>query len=301
MKVLVLMSTYNGENYLKEQIESILTQEEVEVYLLVRDDGSTDKTMVILEDYSSRFSNISFYKGSNVGACMSFFDLLTHANGYDYYAFSDQDDVWDNNKLCRAIEKLKNQPNNLPVLYCSNLNVVDENLNFCRQAYNMLLNPHNRYTGLVDFYATGCTEVFNQVAADFTKAHIRRDCLMHDSWMFMICNFFGHVIYDEEAHIKYRQHRHNVVGASKDNYSRIKSRFFRVLDRTIQPRLRNAQLLADEFNNILDRRDLDKILKIANYKKNIFSWINLFFDFEIRSNILSSDIRYRLLLLLREI
>lgn len=300
-RILVLVSTYNGEKFLSQQLDSILGQRGVEVFILVRDDGSKDGTMAILGNYSSRFPNVSFYQGDNVGPCMSFFDLLTHTEGYDYYAFCDQDDVWDSDKLSSAIEKLKNQDQDQPLLYCSNLKVVDEKLNFCRKAHQKCYHPKNRYAGLVDFYAVGCTEVFNQKAADMTKSHVRKDCLMHDSWIFMICNYFGCVVYDHEAHINYRQHGHNVVGTNKDSLSKLKARVERAADRSVQPRLKNAQILFDEFSKELSREDYRKISKMANYKENFFNWMNLLFDFGIRSNHWGSDIRYRSLLLLREI
>ena len=300
-KILVLVSTYNGEKFLSQQLDSILEQQGVEVSILIRDDGSKDSTMSILMDYSSRFSNLSFYQGDNVGPCMSFFDLLTHANGYDFYAFCDQDDVWDNDKLINAIKKIEHKPKELPILYCSNLKVVDEQLNFCRKAQKKSFNTRNKYSGLVDFYAVGCTEVFNQKAADMTRAHIRQDCLMHDSWIFMICNFFGYVIYDHEAYINYRQHGHNVVGTNKDTFGKLKARIERAADRSVQPRLKNAQALVDEFSNELDQRDLHKITKIVKYKKSYLNWLSLFFDFRIRSNHIGSEFRYRMLLLLREI
>ena len=299
--VLVLVSTYNGEKYLSQQLDSLLEQQGVDVSILARDDGSKDGTIAILKDYSAKFPNLSFYQGENVGPCMSFFDLLTHAVGYDYYAFCDQDDVWDNDKLLSAIKLLSLQPDSIPVLYCSNLNVVDENLNFCRKAHKRSYNAKNRYSGLVDFYAVGCTEVFNQRAVDFTKSHIRQDCLMHDSWIFMICNFFGRVVYDSEAHINYRQHVHNVIGTNKNSIGELKARIERVADRKVQPRLKNAQILIDEFEKELSKEDYRKISNMANYKKSFLGWIKLLFDYGIRSHHIGSDIRYRLLLLLREI
>lgn len=300
-RILVLVSTYNGEKFLSLQLDSILGQQGIDVSIIVRDDGSKDGTMAILEDYSSRFPNVSYYQGENVGPCMSFFDLLNHTVGYDYYAFCDQDDVWDSDKLAKAVEKLEKLPKDQPLLYCSNLKVVDENLIFCRKAHHKSYHPKNRYAGLVDFYAVGCTEVFNQKAADMTRAHIRKDCLMHDSWIFMICNFFGCVVYDHDAHINYRQHGHNVVGTNKDSFSKLKARIERAADRSVQPRLKNSQILIDEFCKDLMPADYRKISKMANYKESFLNWIKLFFDFGIRSNHLGSDIRYRLLLLFREI
>lgn len=296
----MFVSTYNGEKYLSQQLDSILGQQEVDVSILIRDDGSKDGTIAILENYSSRFPNVSYYLGNNVGPCMSFFDLLNHSQGYDYYAFGDQDDVWDNDKLLRAIEMINHYSDNSPVLYCSNLRVVDKDLNFCRNAQSSY-DTSRRYAALVDFYAVGCTEVFNQAAADITKSHLRTDCIMHDSWVFMICNFFGNVIYDNESHINYRQHDHNVIGTKKDKLSLFRERLKRVTNKTIQPRLLNAQLLYSEFLEQLSAEDNKKIQKVLNYKNGVRNMLSLLFDFDIRSNHILSDIRYRFLILLKKI
>lgn len=300
-KILVLVSTYNGERFLREQLDSVLSQQDVTVDVLVRDDNSTDSTICILEEYSKSYSNFSYYQGKNLGPCLSFFDLIGHADGYDYYAFCDQDDVWDNNKLAKAVQNLDCNVQNIPILYCSNLRVVDEELNYCRLAHPHLYNVNDKYAGLVDFYAVGCTEVFNQNAVDLLRCHIRQDCIMHDSWLFMICNFFGKVIYDYDAHINYRQHGKNVVGSDTSSFSVIKERFLRIVNRKIQPRYTNAKLIYSEFHDKLSKDDLRKILKIVKYKESVFSLLSLLFDPSIRSSHWTSDMRYRFLILLKEI
>lgn len=92
--ITVLMSTYNGEKYLKEQLDSILNQEQVDLKLLIRDDGSTDGTVNILKEYENSHTNIKWYSGLNLGCGKSFFQLVLDAPKSDYYAFVDQDDVW---------------------------------------------------------------------------------------------------------------------------------------------------------------------------------------------------------------
>ena len=124
-KVCVLMSTYNGEKYLKEQIESILNQENIEVDILIRDDGSTDNTLNILENYTQKYKNIRYYTGENLRSAKSFMNLLFTVKEYDYYAFSDQDDVWKKNKLYTAVSKLKEGYD----LYGGKKSIVDSELN----------------------------------------------------------------------------------------------------------------------------------------------------------------------------
>ena len=125
-KVQVLLSTYNGEKYLKEQIESILKQKEVDKKLIVRDDGSSDSTIKILEEISNKNKKIIFYKGKNIGPARSFMELLKKSEEADYYSFADQDDIWEENKIISAINKLNNI--NEPELYLSALGIVNESL-----------------------------------------------------------------------------------------------------------------------------------------------------------------------------
>ena len=124
-KVQVLMSTYNGERFLREQMESLLQQTYENLEILIRDDGSKDGTCEILKEYGERYSNIKVYYESNVGVIKSFFELLKKSEAA-YIAFCDQDDVWLAEKIERAVEILKNQQ--APALYCSNKILTDESL-----------------------------------------------------------------------------------------------------------------------------------------------------------------------------
>lgn len=118
--VQVVMSTYNGEKYLKEQIDSILSQEGVDVRLYIRDDGSSDRTTDILASYQEH-KNVKIEKGNNLGFAKSFLTALDECDEADYYAFSDQDDVWEKDKLSTAIEILEEESQSTPLLYCSAL------------------------------------------------------------------------------------------------------------------------------------------------------------------------------------
>ena len=94
------MSTYNGEKYLSQQIDSILNQKEIDVHLFIRDDGSYDNTWKLLEEYKQKYEKINIISAKNVGVGNSFMNLLYSVpNIYDYYAFSDQDDIWEPNKI----------------------------------------------------------------------------------------------------------------------------------------------------------------------------------------------------------
>lgn len=124
-KVNIVISTYNGEKYIKEQLDSLLAQSYENIEIYVRDDGSSDQTMQILETYKDKHG-IHVYQGKNKGFAASFFDVLEYANEGDYWAFCDQDDIWYPNKIKLAVEWLDSQDQEMPLLYYSLSEMFDE-------------------------------------------------------------------------------------------------------------------------------------------------------------------------------
>lgn len=131
--VAVVMSTYNGEKYLSEQIDSILTQKDVHVELFVRDDGSTDTTRDIISNFMEKNKNIHADFGENLGWAKSFLTELFSVPSFEYYAFSDQDDVWKPEKLIAGIKAIRHEEEqhgkNFPVVWHSSFIFADSNLN----------------------------------------------------------------------------------------------------------------------------------------------------------------------------
>ncbi len=212
-RVLILLATYNGEKYLKEQLDSIFAQEGVRVAVLARDDGSTDRTQDILEEYSGRY-DLQWYTGEHMSAKKGFYDLMKHGIGMDYefYAFSDQDDVWDPDKLKVAVDAIRDGEK--PALYYCGQRLVDEHMNFLADHD---LNSERRLTArfiLSDF--AGCTGVFNRKllkeVTDYEPGHM----LMHDTWILKVClGVGGNVVIDPKPHMNYRQHGGNTLGLER--------------------------------------------------------------------------------------
>ena len=203
-KIVVLISTYNGVKYLKEQINSVLGQTDVDLDILVRDDGSTDGTLDLLKYYSCKYRNFSYYADKNIGAAKSFLDLVAKAPVADYYAFCDQDDVWDPCKLKKAIEMIKSLPIDKPNLYYSNLRIVSADLSFSRMRFDEYKKKNNKYSALVENLCAGCTAVFNYTAKRMMSEQMPEEILMHDYWLYLLCSLLGNVIYDSNAFISYR-------------------------------------------------------------------------------------------------
>ncbi len=207
-KVVVLLSAYNGEAHIREQIESILNQTWDNILLYIRDDGSTDDTVNIVKKYEST-GKVILEEGKNTGYIDSFFWLVCNCPQGDYYAFADQDDVWFSDKVKMAVEKLEENKENVPVLYFSNYDFYDGELNFMAHSDNKPKKPTFQ-NALVDCMPLGFNSVFNNRAREEMVRNIPKNCCGHDWWTYLVCQGLGKVIYDERATVKYRRHGNNV-------------------------------------------------------------------------------------------
>ena len=211
------MSTYNGSRYIRTQLDSIIAQNIVNKELLIRDDGSTDDTVAIIEEYQRKYSWIRYYKEKNIGVQKSFFDLLKQADSNaDYIAFADQDDEWLPDKLKRAVEILENRDHQIPLLYCSNKIITDENLQPIDVTVASPVKKTSFGNALVQNICTGCTAVINQSMVRMLQKNMPQDIdniIMHDWWLYLTATCFGEVCYDQNSYIRYRQHGSNTSGA----------------------------------------------------------------------------------------
>lgn len=212
-RVCVLLSTYNGEEFLSEQLDSLRKQQQVEVRIIVRDDGSSDRTPQLLEEYSRGNPNIQVHRGVNLGVVPSFFELMKLAAGCgaDYFALCDQDDVWLPDKLHRAVRAL-DSTGCTPRMYCSTVRYVDCQLRDLGTSRTNLYPSFNN--AVVENIATGCTVVFNGALLQLVNSAPPRRALMHDWWLYMVVTAFGRVVFDPESRILYRQHGRNLIGGT---------------------------------------------------------------------------------------
>lgn len=219
-KVQILMSTYNGEQFLEEQLKSLLKQTYDNIEILIRDDGSKDGTSAILKKYAEKNLNMQVYLEENVGVTKSFFSLLQKSDA-DYIAFSDQDDIWLEEKVERAVEKLEKIKE--PALYCSNKILVDSNLKIIKENEYKKLKPGFE-NAVVECICTGCTSVMNRALAENIKENIPEKAIIHDWWCYLVATYLGKTIFDENAYIWYRQHERNVIGASATWFGKVRAK-----------------------------------------------------------------------------
>lgn len=295
--VIILLSTYNGEKYLKEQLDSIFSQKNVGIKLLVRDDGSNDTTLSILNCYKTRFNDqIEIIKGKNIGWRKSFFRLIDHANKHyrknKYFAFSDQDDIWLPHKIERAINML-NSNQDKPSLYCSNLFYYKDGVNHGLIRNNSVIPTYKKC--LVRNYATGCTIVFNLQLLKIVGEKIPKITIAHDYWMYMTAQLCGNVIIDDEAFILYRQHDNNQIGFKRGAINVWKRRFSNILQSLKE---HEREMMAQELSTCLDNNmypDAEICVKeIANYRKSIKNKLALLFDPEYTLDKKSNDFWFKL-------
>ena len=285
-KVLVMLSSYNGERYIIEQVNSIYRQNDVHIDLVVRDDGSTDNTVKKLNE---NFPEINIKIGENIGWKKSFFTLLYDASQkYDYYAFSDQDDVWLENKIKSAIDKMYRYEDR-PCLYYSMMTQVDDNLNILEKQ-QPLHYPISKPMVLFQNFVQGSTMVFNKKLLKLAQKYTIVDTIPHDIWLPVLATYTGKVIFDESSYILYRIHSNNVTVNMNKKYwkSLIRSIFdCEVVDNY-------AKYLKEGYSEELSDIDLNIISKIANYRNHK---ISLLFNKNIRKLSIKGTIMLKLAIL----
>lgn len=218
----ILLATYNGEKYLREQLDSLLAQTVTGFRIVARDDGSTDGTMAILEEYqNANPSIISVCRNARGtgGAKHNFWGMMSSCRD-DYIMLCDQDDVWLPCKVALTLEKMREMEarfgDKIPLAVHTDLTVVDEGLYVIADSFRRHSDmDHSRQAfrfQLVQAIMTGCTVMYNRPLAEyFTRPP--DFMVMHDWWIMLTASALGKVGYLEEPTILYRQHTGNVVGA----------------------------------------------------------------------------------------
>lgn len=227
----VLLSTFNGAEYLRAQLDSLLAQDYPRFSIHVRDDGSVDETPDILREYARDYPvllNVVF--GQNLGVNESFQTLLSvKASENDFFAFCDQDDVWATNKISRAVEMLSKCRCPEDTLYFSRLCYVDRNLK------ELKLSGIPRYldfnNAVVENVVPGCTVVMGGVIRKQILRAPASAMASHDWWAYLCASAFGIVIYDRCSAIRYRRHAANTSAWDRSAARAIVNRSQEFLDR----------------------------------------------------------------------
>jgi glycosyltransferase involved in cell wall biosynthesis len=218
LNIAVLLSVYNGAEFLKQQLDSLFAQSHCSFQVFVRDDGNQDNTLEILKNYDVKLLPLTI----NLGSKDSFAVLLKFAmtnSDADYFMFCDQDDVWYPDKVEKTLAKMKHmeaEHGDIPLLVHTDLEVVDESLNTIAPSmwkYEHTLPDKNAFSRLlIQNTVTGCTVMINRTLAEKCLT-MPIGAIMHDWWLGLVASQFGKIGFITEPTIKYRQHGKNTIGA----------------------------------------------------------------------------------------
>lgn len=220
-KIDVLLATYNGEEYVAEQIESILNQTYKNIKLIISDDCSKDRTPEILRKYAQKDKRIELHlQEKNLGVVKNIEFLLEQVKS-DFYMLSDQDDVWLKEKIEKSVETLKKE--NADLVF-GDLEVVDKDLKTIYPSFGDFMLLNNKIKKYISSYkvnylyncVTGCTVLSKKAMLDkILPLPTDSKFLIHDHWIGLIVGLNGKLAYMPEKYIKYRQHGNNIVGTNK--------------------------------------------------------------------------------------
>lgn len=225
-KIEVLMAVYNGSAYIREQIDSILNQTYENWHLTISDDGSTDGTDLIADEYAAKYPEqiTRVYSGVRFGNARDHFMWLSENCTSRYMLYSDQDDVFNPEKMSRLMDAMQNAERqwgrDLPILVFSDQTVVDEKLNVIEpslmRCQKQAFDSFDYHALLIQNVVTGGAMMVNRPLCSLAvQCRSRERIIMHDWWMAATAARFGKIIYLDESLSLYRQHGGNSVGAKR--------------------------------------------------------------------------------------
>jgi glycosyltransferase involved in cell wall biosynthesis len=293
----VLLSTYNAGSYLKPLVESVLAQESVSVRLVIRDDGSTDKTCTQLRQWAER-GDVEVEFGSNIGACQSYFRLLSApARNDELVALCDQDDVWLPQKLAAACDSLEGS-GLAPALYCGRLAITDEDL----RPIGLSPIPKRELAvanALVENAVMGPTVVINEAGRALLAQHLPQFAVMHDAWAYLVFSGLGKIVYDREPRTLYRLHHGNRIGLSRSSAARmrrlVQHRAFDYLPQQLQ----QAREFERIYGALLSPNDRRAVARFCREPEHISERVQLAFGGYVYRQRAIDAMLLRLVLLMR--
>lgn len=275
VKSCVLLSTFNGERYVAEQIRSLTSQSIPPDYLLIRDDGSSDNTIeIILSEAVSDHTRLMLHRGSNVGAARSFIELfsLGLSTDADIFFFCDQDDIWEANKVSTFLRAFSPQ-GDMPEAVFSQLLLVDKN----NTALQTTRPPRRIGFGnsLIENVLTGCGLACNRSLLLMASREQLRDVDMHDHLIYVVGSLFGEIQYIEEPLTRYRQHDNNVIGYSTSTWMSIRRKLSRLGRERKHSKSRLASILISTFDGELQPDQRTTLRLVARSRNSVAARIQL--------------------------
>lgn len=302
-KIDIVLASYNGEKYIKEQLESILDSNLFGDFInkiIISDDNSTNRTNEIV--HSLACEKIIFVKNSNSKGVIGNFENALSYSDSNYVILCDQDDVWLPSKIECLLDGIKNieGEEKEPALFFSDLKVVDKNLNILSDSFwnYQKINPEN-CRNLIDLIfrsvSPGCAMILNRRLIDMSLP-FPSSCIMHDWWFILVAKAKGKVGFTRKATILYRQHDNNVLGAQDRSYITILMRLFMDSKKIFQSNILQASNLLDILSVEHEHYDTVKRIALLNDLK-LGARLKLFFDVKTKKISLKGNLLLLFLLI----
>jgi glycosyltransferase involved in cell wall biosynthesis len=276
-KIQILLSTYNGERYLREQLDSFISQENFsEIKVLIRDDGSTDSTLKILSEYENKYG-FEIIRGENLGLNASM-QMLVEARdrGCDFFAFSDQDDVWFNGKVKRGVTLLSEKDDGRPALYVSTSTITDSELNPKGHTF-IPKKPLTFYNAMIQNVCPGHAQICNAALADILEKNFSHDMMVYDYWTYLLASATGNVYFDKTETAYYRQHENNAIGYGTSRFKVLKARIARIKTRKSILNAKQLYALCEVAHDIIPREYLKESESFFKCQRSFFTRLKYFF------------------------
>ena len=285
-KLCILLASYNGEKYISDQLDSIINQTYKNWELIIRDDGSKDETMTILNKYEKKDERIKILRDDkgNLGFLKNFEELLFNAKE-ELVLFSDQDDFWLKNKLEKFVEKIKGLDEKVlskPLLVHCNSLVCDEKLEVIKEKFidSKIAKKNNSNIYFFEYIVQGSTSMVNKKMIKESLPFLK-NVTLHDRYFHLLSQFLGTRVFIDESLVKYRQHERNAIGANKSMLKKIMNKkYFYVEDRKL------IEEIKEKYIKCLRKRDLndiEKYLEVTDRNKNRLErfWLSKYFQMKL--------------------
>ena len=295
--IAILMCTYNGENFLEEQLDSIENQDYKNWTLYVNDDGSKDATLDILKRYQKKWGNKKLHirRGPQKGFSQNFLQIITDKKIHaDLYFLSDQDDIWMPHKLSHTIKKMAKLDPLKPTLYCARTTYVSSDAKRILGESDLFLRPPSFRNAIVQSIAGGNTMAFNNALKKIVSQFKETEIVSHDWWLYIVNELSGgKTFYDKESTILYRQHKGSLIGNNttllaklnrlwllfKGTYREYNSKHLEAFNQINLPSTRANIELIDNFFILRDKRVLQRIRMIQQlgiYRQTLDTHLGLY-------------------------
>ena len=302
-KVNIILATYNGERYIKEQLDSICNQTYSNIDIYIRDDGSSDNTLSVIKDYQKRCTKKIYIldnDGINLKCPGSFYEIIKQCKPADYYALCDQDDIWYKEKIRWAVERLEKEEKRIPLVYYTACDYSTVDGKIIRKS-PVQREDLKLYNVLYYTPGSGFTMVFNERAREDFILNVEPGPELHDRWLARCAVCFGKLIYDRRCSASHIRHEEAVTSGDAGNISLISNFIKRELCGADTKYEKKA---LGYFRNTFDEKLTDdqiKTLELFCEKNNIIRWFRkVFYGKRLRAR-LSGEIALRILFFIGKI